>query len=206
MRITAQARESTRRKILEKSHQLFCLVGFEVATTRDIAKAVGVAPGTLFNYFPSKEAIAAAIVMKQPVRARVDDDQYDTLGEALFAHAARTMRQWKACRNYIHAALEPTLAPLESAGAQPSVLDLRSRHLEQVQQLSQSYGARKPLVSLELHIYWTLFFGVIAFWGRDVSRKQEATLALLDDSMNMFASWVESGPARNQMWEAPSRP
>ncbi len=143
MRITAQARESTRRKILEKSHQLFCLVGFEVATTRDIAKAVGVAPGTLFNYFPSKEAIAAAIVMKQPVRARVDDDQYDTLEEALFAHAARTMRQWKACRNYIHAALEPTLAPLESADSHSSVLDLRSRHLEQVQRLSQVLWAAK---------------------------------------------------------------
>jgi hypothetical protein len=59
---------------------------------------------------------------------------------------------------------------------------------------------------LELHLYWTLFFGVIVFWGRDASRKQEASLALLDDSMNMFAGWVESGPARNQMWEAPSRP
>lgn len=206
MRITALARESTRRTILEKSHQLFCLVGFEVATIRDIAKAVGVAPGTLFNYFPSKEAIAAAIVLKQPARAPITENRYDTLEEALFALAAQTMRRWKACRNYLHAALEPTLALDEFTDSSRTFHELRDQHLDQVKKLVEGYLSRGPLVPLELHLYWTLFFGVIVFWGRDASRKQEASLALLDDSMNMFAGWVESGPARNQMWEAPSRP
>jgi AcrR family transcriptional regulator len=206
VRITAQARELTRRKILEKSHQLFCLVGFEVATIRDIAKAVGVAPGTLFNYFPSKEAIAAAVVMKQSARGRFNETQYDSFEEALFALAARTMRQWKACRNYIHAALEPTLSLGEFTDSSGCFYELRDLHLTQVKRLSQIYVSRNPLAHLELHLYWTLFFGVIAFWSRDPSRKQEATLALLDDSVNMFAGWVESGPARNQLREAPSRP
>lgn len=199
MRITAQARELTRRKILEKSHQLFCVAGFEVATIRDIAKAAGVAPGTLFNYFPSKEAIAAALVLKQDAKGASREEDYDSLEEAIFAYASQSIRRWKACRNYIQPALEPTLSVFDVSETEDLAMTLRGQHLAEVRRLSQVYVPKNPLTPLELHLYWTLFFGVVAFWCRDRSRKQEATLALLDDSVNMFVGWVESGPARSQL-------
>ena len=44
---------------------------------------------------------------------------------------------------------------------------------------------------MALQLYWTLYTGVLAFWASDASPKQEDTLALLDESMTMFADWLE---------------
>ena len=43
-----------------------------------------------------------------------------------------------------------------------------------------------------MHLYWTLYTGVLAFWAGDGSPKQEDTLALLDDSISMFAGWLRT--------------
>ena len=51
MRITAEEKDATRRRILDAAVQLFRTRGFEATTTRDIADAAGIATGTLFNYF-----------------------------------------------------------------------------------------------------------------------------------------------------------
>src|SRR5258708_4373297 len=61
MRVTAETKAATRQRILEAARQLFASNGFEAATTRDLADAAGIASGTLFNYFPTKEAILASL-------------------------------------------------------------------------------------------------------------------------------------------------
>ena len=44
-------------------------------------------------------------------------------------------------------------------------------------------GSLEPL---SLHLYWSLYLGVLSFWARDTSHNQEATLALLDRSIRLF--------------------
>jgi AcrR family transcriptional regulator len=61
MRVTAETKAATRRQILQVSRRLFAEKGFDSTTTRDIALAAGTATGTLFNYFPTKEAIVACL-------------------------------------------------------------------------------------------------------------------------------------------------
>jgi hypothetical protein len=39
-------------------------------------------------------------------------------------------------------------------------------------------------------LYWTLYTGLLTFWASDSSRKQEETLALLDQSIAMFVGWL----------------
>ena len=41
-------------------------------------------------------------------------------------------------------------------------------------------------------MYWLLYTGVLAFWTKDASVKQEDTLALLDQSMKMFVAWLNA--------------
>jgi hypothetical protein len=41
-----------------------------------------------------------------------------------------------------------------------------------------------------VQVYWSLYTGVLAFWSADTSPRQEDTLALLDQSLNMFAAWM----------------
>ena len=62
MRVTIATKSATRQRILEAAKGLFLADGWNNTTTRGIAIAAGIATGTLFNYFPTKEAIAAALI------------------------------------------------------------------------------------------------------------------------------------------------
>lgn len=52
---------SRRGEILDAAKRIFLTDGFERATIRKIAEAVGVSPATLYVYFPDKDAIFRAI-------------------------------------------------------------------------------------------------------------------------------------------------
>src|SRR6478736_4100051 len=62
MRVTADVKTATRKRIVEAAQKLFAREGFEPTTTRDIAQAAHIAVGTLFNYFPTKESIVDSLV------------------------------------------------------------------------------------------------------------------------------------------------
>jgi AcrR family transcriptional regulator len=54
--------EEQRQRILEAATVLFAEHGFEGTGLRAIAEAAGLRPGSLYHYFPSKEAIMAALI------------------------------------------------------------------------------------------------------------------------------------------------
>ena len=56
MRITKEP-EERKQEIIETAMRLFHEKGYEKTSIADIAKAIGVAQGLCYRYFPSKEAL-----------------------------------------------------------------------------------------------------------------------------------------------------
>ena len=54
--------EDTKQRILEKSLELFSAKGYDAVSVGEIAKAVGIKAPSLYNHFPSKQAVFDAIV------------------------------------------------------------------------------------------------------------------------------------------------
>ena len=54
--------EDTKQKILDKALELFSTQGYDSVSVGEIAKAVGIKAPSLYNHFPSKQAIFDAIV------------------------------------------------------------------------------------------------------------------------------------------------
>ncbi|WP_137723373.1 TetR/AcrR family transcriptional regulator [Prescottella subtropica] len=54
--------QERRRQILERSGEIFAAKGIPSTTVREIAEACGVYSGTLYHYFPSKDAIVTEII------------------------------------------------------------------------------------------------------------------------------------------------
>jgi AcrR family transcriptional regulator len=52
------------RLLLDVAEQLFAEVGFEAATTNAIAARAGMSPGSLYQFFPNKDAIAEALATR----------------------------------------------------------------------------------------------------------------------------------------------
>ncbi len=192
MRVTAQAKAATKERILRAARGLFAEKGYDATTTRDIAVAAGIASGTLFNYFPTKEAVVACLAADAIGDALgppdSEPDGAETLEEDLFAVVAAGLRKLKHLRRHLPALLETYLSPLAAAPDAESA-SLRVRHLEAVAALAARHGFGE-LPPTALQLYWTLYTGVLAFWANDHSPKQEDTLALTDDAINMFVGWL----------------
>jgi len=201
MRVTAETQAATRERIRHVSQQLFAAQGFEATTTRDIARSAEIGVGTLFNYFPTKEAILGSLAADAVAAAHQEfarrDREADSLEEEVFAFVAAELRKLKPLRKHLPVVLETVLSPL-AAGAGDGQL-FRVTHLEVVSRLSQKHGF-KELSAVALQMYWSLYTGLLLFWAQDKSPRQEDTLALLDHSLEMFAGWLNArpdGPTKN---------
>ena len=201
MRVTAKVKEQTRERILQSARKLFQERGFEETTTRHIAVRAKIATGTLFNYFSTKEALAHSITGRcfeaagQEFRERLRGDE--ALDERLFAHIATCLRHLAPHRQYVVSLLESSLNPLPKTSASQPGEAGRTNHLETVKALLTSNGAgqgREPSI-VTLHLYWTLFLGVLAYWAADESPYQEDTLVLLGQSMKLFVSSLALEPS-----------
>jgi AcrR family transcriptional regulator len=194
MRITAEEKKLTRQRILDSAASLFRTRGYEPTTTRDIADGAEIATGTLFNYFPTKEAIIAVLAEEALAKAHAAFNGKTCegeLAEQLFAHVAAELRQLKPLRKFITPLLETSLSPLIASQQNETNDSLRTNHLATVAQLARKHGVAE-LSPVALQVYWSLYIGVLAFWAADKSPKQEDTLALLDQSLAMFVSWLRS--------------
>jgi len=187
MRVSAQTKAATRALILQTARGLFSENGYDDTGTRDIAQAAGIANGTLFNYFKTKEDIVACLAA-EALSSLDATESAGTLQEDLFALIASGLRKLKPLRKHLPALLETHLSPL-AAAQNDDASTLRVGHLEAVSAIIARHesGPRSPTA---LQLYWTLYTGILLFWANDKSPKQEDTLALIDDSVNMFAGWL----------------
>jgi AcrR family transcriptional regulator len=198
MRISEQTKQENRARILEKAAEIFIGKGYEAATTRDIALASGLAAGTLFNYFPSKETLAMTMVadaLNQGwgdfQRRRTGDED---LAEDLFLFIVSGLRRLRPQRTFLGPVLERSLSPFPRKTVCPEGEAARLGHLAAMQEIIGRHGFSEAPDYVAVTMYWSLYLGILAFWASDESPNQEATQALIDYSIRMFVR-VISGAA-----------
>ena len=159
-----------------------------------MARAAGIGVGTLFNYFATKEILGIALISdslaiaeQQFLERRRGDE---SLEEDLFAFIQSGLRRLEEHRPYAAEVLEMTLNPLSRRGRCREADELRDRHWEVVADLMQRHGSAHPPASAQMHLYWSLYLGIIGCWSRDTSEHGSETLALVDQAMRLFAAAV----------------
>jgi len=87
-------------QILDAAAHLFCTQGYQGTTIRDIARAVGILPGSLYCHFATKEDLLAAVYTRgvdqicQSVQSAVDrcTNPWERLEAACVAHLEAILR------------------------------------------------------------------------------------------------------------------
>ena len=69
--------EDTKQKILDRALELFAARGYSCVSVDEIAKAVGIKAPSLYNHFPSKQAIFDAIIASAAAQYEADTDRID---------------------------------------------------------------------------------------------------------------------------------
>ena len=196
MRITQEAREKTRKSILKAAEILFAKQGFEKTTTRDISASCGIAKGTLFNYFKSKETLAMTLVAQAMESGREMFLRRKTgnemLVEELFLFIASELRSLKSYRNYIGPVLESSMSIFSKESICPAGEEAKRNHLKTIRKILANHGFEMEYNSIVITLYWSLYLGILAHWSKDKTPKQSETLTLIDYSMQIFANTISS--------------
>lgn len=194
MRISEQAKQENRERILEKAAEIFTGKGFEETTTRDIALASGLATGTLFNYFPSKETLAMTMVAEALGQGREDFRRRrsgkEDLVEELFLFVASGLRRLRPLRPFLGPVLERSLSPFPRKNVCQEGEAARQEHLYAVQGIIADHGFTETPDYVAMTIYWSLYLGILAFWTNDPSPNQEESQSLIDYSIRMFVQII----------------
>ena len=190
MRISEQAKQENRDRILEKSAEIFIAKGYEDCTTRDIALAAGLATGTLFNYFPSKETLAMTMVTEALGQGGEDFRRrrsgQEDLAEELFLFVTSGLRRLRPLRPFLGPVLERSLSPFPRKNVCQEGEAARQGHLDAVQGIIARHGFTETPDYVAMTMYWSLYLGILAFWTNDQSPNQEETQSLIDYSIRMF--------------------
>lgn len=194
MRISEQAKQETRGRILATAAGLFRDKGFEESTTREIALAAGVASGTMFNYFPSKETMAMSMVA-EALREGMDDFRRrrsvcEDLTEELFLLVASGLRRMQPLHPFLGPVLERSLSPFPRKNSCPEGDAARQEQLAAVQEIIGRHGFTEPPNHVAMTIYWSLYLGILACWTGDNSPNQEESRALIDYSLQVFVRTI----------------
>ena len=181
---------------------LFSEKGLEATTTKEVSRRAGIAEGTLFNYFKTKEDLALYFFQKETENL-IEWFQADgrlrkaPLPEKLFAIIHRQLEYLEPYEDFIGAvfcrSLQPasTLSPLSFESQQLRLKYLR--FIRQILQEAEQKGEIPRLGDLGAYAVGLFYLGIVAHWLQDASRGKQKTLALLDRALNFGSQMVKKG-------------
>lgn len=192
MRVNADVKERTEQRIRAAATKQFSKCGYAESTTRDIASGAGIAIGTLFNYFPTKEALGISLIADalQAAESEFRGRRHgaESLEEDLFSFILCELRRLENLRAFAAEVIEIAFSPTPRSGRCVEAEILRNRHLEVLFEVFAVHQIDQPVSATRLHLYWSLYLGIIGFWSNDNSENQCETLALVDQATRLFAA------------------
>jgi len=196
----AENKERTRKEILQAALELFSKKGFDRTTAKQISDRAGIAEGTLYNYFKTKEDVALYF-FEQELKALFDwYREHDSLhgkplSEKFFAIVYQHLEQMNPYQDFIGAvylrAFQPAskLSPLRVETQERNLRYLR--FIKEVIEDSEEEGLIRRLGEVAAYAFGLFHFAIITYWLQDSSRGKERTLALLDRSLKIGDSLLK---------------
>jgi len=198
-RTRQENKEKTRQAILRAALELFAEKGFYHTTTKTISRRAGIAEGTLFNYFETKEDLALYFFERE-----LDDVvqwfEHDPrmkrahLPERLFAIIHEFMDRLAPYEEFIGAVYLRALAPTSKLS--PWSLRNHERNLRYLHFIrgilaeAEDAGEIPHIGDFGAHAFGLFHLAMMTHWLRDRSRGKQQTLALLDRCLKLASHFL----------------
>jgi AcrR family transcriptional regulator len=195
-------KEKTKRAILAAALKLFAEKGFYHTSTRAVSRKAGIAEGTLFNYFETKEDLALYFFERE-----MDEviDWYQgnrrleraALPEKLFAIIHHFLERLEPYEDFIGAVYLRALAPsskLSHWSLQNQERNLRYlRFIRDILAEAEATEEIPTVGDFGAHAFGLFHMAMITYWLQDRSRGKEQTLALLDRCLKVAERILSKG-------------
>jgi AcrR family transcriptional regulator len=197
-----QNKERTKEKILKVALDLFRKHGLEGTTTKQVSKGAGIAEGTLFNYFKTKEDLALYFFQKETEKV-IERYRGDArlaaapLPEKLFALIHQDLESIAPYEQFIGSVIFRAIQP--SSKLHPLSFEsqeLRLKRLSFLREILADAEQREeipPVGQLGAYALGLFYVGIVAHWLHDTSEGKGKTLALLDRSLQIATRVLKKG-------------
>jgi AcrR family transcriptional regulator len=198
----AQNKQEIRERIVKAALSLFQTKGFDATTTKAIARKAGIAEGTVFNYFKSKDDIALHFFEQEVDQAMAAVRENPRLRKApleekLFSLVHSQLEFLAQHERFIGAAFLHALRPASPLSPfSHRAQELRHRYLGFVEELIQESAPKRrpgPLSFFAPEVFWIYYLGILLYWLYDTSEGKQNTLAFLDRSLKVGVSMFKRG-------------
>jgi AcrR family transcriptional regulator len=190
----ASNKAAIQQRIVAAALALFQSKGFDQTTTKAVARKAGIAEGTVFNYFRTKEDIALHFFEQEVEHAiesvrRSPRLQKAPLEEKLFALIQSQFQYLAPYERFIGTALIEALRPASPLGIfSHRALAIRHRYIGFVQELVEESLPSRGVVPPGWWVpdaFWIYYMGALLFWLHDASPRKQNTLAFLDSTLRL---------------------
>jgi AcrR family transcriptional regulator len=203
MKISKEKKAENRRSIISTAVELMGDKGFKAATMRQIAKAAGLGEATIYNYFPTKEAILYAYYEDHMLACidqlkAVPEFETFTLQEQLQTFFDTSLSLYLSDRAFVEETFR--LALLGASRDWPHIRPIRAAFLSAVQDMlvaAEEVGEIPAQVFQELlgQLFMDAYIGVVLYWLGDRSEGFENTSVLLDRGLDLTCAMLKAGVA-----------
>lgn len=203
MKISQNQKQANRKAFIAAAVDIVTEKGFKATTMRRIAKAAGMGEATIYNYFPTKEAILYAYyedhmaACVEELRSVPDFHTY-TLQEQLQTLFDTSLNLYLTDREFIARTFQRVL--LGSSRNWSRVKALRTTFLEAVDDMlsaAAEAGEIPDQVFQELmgQFFLDAYIGVIHYWLSDSSDGFANTQVLIDRGLDLACAMLKAGVA-----------
>lgn len=173
----AEQKKKTCRRIVKKAMKVFAQKGFAAARTLDVAEAAGVAHGTVFVHFPTREELVAAAVkeftwvLKNRIQELVEKGA--GVREVLSAHIAGLAEHE---RFYTRMVEERRLLPEKARMTLLGIHSVISAYLAEAAEQEIGQGSLRPV---PMHLMFNTWLGLVHYYlsNRDLFAPKGSVLS-----------------------------
>lgn len=201
MKISKKQQQENRTKIIAATVDLVISKDLKSATMREIARKAEVGDATIYNYFPTKEAILYAYYEDRfdqitQVLTQIPDFSQFTFQEQLQTFFETKLDLFLPDREFLDKTFKLAFFTLSQHYSR--VRPVKEKFVAIVREIFEAAieaGEIQDQVFLELTIqfFWEYYIGVMVYWLADDSPQFEQTSVLIDKSIDLAAASIGAG-------------
>ena len=201
MKVSREQKEQNRQRIIMAAAELITEKGVKAATMQKISRLAKLGDATIYNYFPTKNAIFLAYYgdrledCLERLRAIEGFDEY-TLSEKLQSFMETSFDLYLADREFVAQSFKIVFFSfsLDRKPLQP----LQGRFTEILHEFFRTAveaGEIPELVFKDMvyQIFWEYYLGMVLYWLKDRSDQFNQTSQLIDQSLSLLYAVLQAG-------------
>ncbi len=203
MKISKKQKQENRKKIISAAVDLMIEKGLKAATMREIARKAGLGDATIYNYFPTKEAIVYGYyedqfdLVTQKMKNIEDFNQY-TFQEQLQTFFEMKLELFLPDRDFLDKTFKTAFFTLSQHYSR--IRPIKEKFVAIVDDLFDAAIEVKEIPEqvfkeLIVQFFWEYYIGIVVYWLKDDSDQFEETSILIDKSIDLSCASIRAGIA-----------